>query len=236
MKSTLITISIALDYQKFGFSNSYNHLELNDTVKYLQSEKPDVIVIVAEDTDANKNDFKGLELLVLLRTENIRTHCIVLSFYNLKQLMCKTKLAYAIGTQCVSFYQLPIVGALQNAFIKIKDKTSTIKDLKRAYYSIIDITQFRHEFGNVWGLNILIDAYNQVFGLKGSDKIIKTDSTKAWHQFNYKLGKYLNYIGEKTPDENYLNIVKSSINSLQNIRNKKILYIDDKANDGWVQF
>lgn len=238
MKTLFITANVK-NYQSniFGNTEIYEFKNLNDTISYIRKNDIDVILIVAEDQLEGWNkEWGGLELLLLLRTENIRLHSVVFSFYSLKSIMERSHLSGAISTSCVSFFQLPFYYNLSKYYNSVKPKTSHYKELIQKYASIVNPIAFRHEFGNIWGLNILIDAYNLIFKLEKDRKIRKRDSLSIANQLNYRIGKFLNSKPDFEPSEQIIKETISHINAIKDIRNRKILYIDDKANEGWLDF
>lgn len=238
MKTLFIT-SNAKTHQSniFGNTEIYEFKNLNDSCSFIRKNDIDVILIVAEDKfEGGSNEWGGLELLILLRTENIRIHLVVFSFYCLKSILERTHLSGVLSTSCVSFFQLPFYCNLSQFYDSVKHKKSEFNELTQKYSSIVNPIAFRHEFGNIWGLNILIEAYNLIYELEKDQKIRKRDSLSITNQLNYRIGKFLNSKRDFDPDKQTKDKTKSHIKALKSINNKKILYIDDKANEGWLEF
>lgn len=200
-------------------------------IKYVQQSNADIIFIQAEQPATESDLYGGLELLIWLRIKGVNTHIVLVSFFSLEALMKNTKNAFILGAEGTTFCQMPFLPSSAE-LIELSKEPSKDDNLKTYLSSIFDIVHFRHAYANAWGLQRLVEVYNKIF-YNDKFKITPTNESKS---LNYNIGEFL----YKKNDSNITGFNNSDIvrfrNYIWKYNRLNILYIDDKADQGWLSF
>ena len=178
-------------------------------------------------------DQKGVELLIWLRIKGLINHVVLYSFETMHTLLNrepKHLLATSNGTTSI---QLPTDYKILN-LIELSRNKAGEDNLKATLKPISDIVQFRHIYANIWGLARLVGVFNE---LNPQTPFQRSIEENELGNINYRVSKYL-FEGQKDiiNDTEKKSIYALQQNIYTNKSKKSILYIDDKAEDGWFDF
>lgn len=153
-----------------GFDNleSYKlNNNINTDIEKIKKINADLLIIPLEQeiTYCENILFSGLELIIWLRLKNIKTHIIALSLYDAAQILKNTKYANILGTQSVSFFQIPFTRSIKRIEELIPLENSE-GDFLKYINGLVDIVSFRHREANWWGIKALYDVYNAAYDTK----------------------------------------------------------------------
>jgi hypothetical protein len=210
-----------------------NNLERD--IESIKNIKADLIIIPAEQstTYLDLHLLGGLELLVWLRIKGVDTHIVVTSFFPLQSVLQKTKLGFIFGSKGVSFHQLP--KRISHTYLEnlVTDKAKK-QNLKPYVSAIFDNVGFRHAYANIWGLTRLIEVQNKIFPKEPFEFNFVNNS--AINSLNYNIGRFLFSKKQSSIDKETEKKISDFSRALKNHKNLNILYIDDKADQGWLNF
>ncbi len=207
--------------------------EIKETIAYVLKSNAEVIIIQAEQTATETELYGGLELLIWLRIKGIKTHIVLVSLFSLEELIKNCKNAFILGSKGTSFFQIPFLPSSAE-LIELSKETSKDDNLKTYLSSIFDIIHFRHAYANVWGLKRLTEVHKLYF----PDFALEDDKVdKVSVSLNYNIAEFLySDKGKNTLSKDLDNDIKSSLGVIKSSHNLKILFIDDKAETGWLKY
>lgn len=206
---------------------------LPDVIKYVQESNADIIFIQAEQPAPESDLYGGLELLIWLRIKGVNTHIVLVSFFSLEALMKNTKNAFILGAEGTTFCQMPFL-PYSAELAELSKNLSKDDNLKTYLSSIFDIVHFRHVYANVWGLKRLTEVHKLYFPDfdLGNHKVDNVSES-----LNYNIAEFLfSEQGKNTLSKELDNDIKSSLGVIKSSHHLKILFIDDKAETGWLKF
>jgi hypothetical protein len=206
----------------------------------------DIICIVLEKPIENfplssNHPFPGLELIIWLRVHYINPPIIALSFANIGFVLKHTRFANILVSSGCTFAQLPFIDF--NVIVDKAAKSNYEKNnFKYCLQTTTDIVKFKHAYANAWGLERLIQAHNEIFS---KDQYTKYLNPYA-NDLHYNITRFLHQTNFNSDDsnfnsddqtENLKGAISYSLGNLRSkVKNKNILYIDDKAQEGWLFF
>lgn len=200
----------------------------------------DIICIVLEKPIehlplSSNHPFPGLELIIWLRIYHINRPIIALSFASIGIVLKHTRFANILVSNGCTFAQLPFIDF--KVIVEKATHTSYEKNnFKYCLQTTTDLVKFKHAYANAWGLERLIQAHNEIFS---KDQYTKYSNPYA-NDLQYAITKFLHHSNFNSDEQTTIKLKGAISYSLSNlrgkVRNKNILYIDDKAQEGWLGF
>ena len=160
--------TITIDYTK------HNVAQIADAIieTYGKEEKklPDDAVIFInvnlKTKDGNRQEQKGIELLIWLRIKEVMNHCVMYSFETVHQLLQRKPKHLILTSKGTSFVQLPSDFELNfDKLNKEKAEEDNLKNTLKAYFNKDNrenIDVFKHKGANWWGLKALCEVHKVV--------------------------------------------------------------------------
>lgn len=226
-----------LNYESIIHYNAKESLE--EIIEAIADINPDLIVL-ALDEKFNFSEIgeriSGHQLLVWLRIKYISTPILALGEKKIEEYLGKQE-SLIFGAKDTHIYCSGEKPNEEQLFaIPINEKETDYKKFLLAY--IGENSQLRHTFANIWGLRQLKIAYNECC-YKESDLRFDfrlDDTLKYGLQYNVFEYYYNNEDDINNKDE----IIQQARNlkylNLKNNKEINIVFIDDKAESGWLEF
>lgn len=223
-------------------NGSEHKIPESDLAKFTETLKKDTIndndvilinINIKPDTNAKRQDLKGIELLIWLRIKGVMNHAVLYSFETLHSFLNRNPKHLIATSKGTSFIQLPNdFNSLKLEILSMKkaEKKGVIEYLK----PVFNIEDFKHSEANWWGVKVLWGVYNIVN--TSSDKypdfiidkfsVLKNAVTKEIYEFGIEKIEYV--ISEETQRIND-NLVKTeaTINKLDCILSNTSLECKD---------
>ena len=178
----------------------------------------------------SRTQFEGIQLLKWLRIKGVMNHCVMASFmpYEMMTKMGVDKLFLASGG--LTFFQL------ENDWQQFKraksfSQEATSDEIKNYLRAGFNIIKFRHEYANVWGLKRLVSV-NKIF----SPTINISLKQSTGDSLDYNIAEFLYNKASGSLDAKIKSSIIRQLKKLQAYTNLHVLYIDDKADEGWLEF
>ncbi|MCC6447701.1 MAG: hypothetical protein IT215_03350 [Chitinophagaceae bacterium] len=117
--------------------------------------------------DGNRQNQKGIELLIWLRIKGIMNHCVMYSFETLHALLNRHTKHLIATSKGTTFVQLPS-DFKHLDLIKLCKEKADENNLKNTLKAIFNkdnqenIATFRHKDANWWGVKVMFDAYRVI--------------------------------------------------------------------------
>lgn len=226
-----------LNYESIIHYNAKESLE--ETIEAIVDINPDLIVL-ALDEKFNFSEIgekvSGHQLLVWLRIKYISTPILALGEKKIEEYLGKQE-SLILGAKDIHIYcsgEKPNEKQLLVTPIEVKE--TNYKKYLLAY--IGENNQVRHKFANIWGLRQLKIAYNECCYNENDLRFnFKLEDTFAYG-LQYNVFEY--YYNNKDDINNKDEIIQQARNlkylNLKNNREINIVFIDDKAESGWLEF
>lgn len=220
-------------------------LDLNTLAIKIKGEiihNNDLILININFNKNNRQEQKGIELLIWLRLEKVINHVILYSFQTLHELLSQCPKHLIATSKGTTFVQIPdkfkiideTLSKLDQGIDKLLIEENSLKESLKI---VFDNVGLKHRLANIYGLWFMFNTHNRYFpNEKLKFKTLSNDFIKNFDMLQLRIA---NYLIDKSNDENLeeelvekIEILKTKIKS----KNPQILYIDDKANIGWSDF
>ena len=140
----------------------------------------DVIIIIAislKPKGGNRQDQKGIEMLIWLRIKGLLNHVVLYSFETLHTLLNREPKHLIATSKGTTFVQLPCDFKKLHEILDKKKRDEMLladkENLKTVLKPAINIESIRHQEANWWGVKALWDVHNIV--LEGNQFIPYTD-------------------------------------------------------------
>jgi len=203
----------------------------SDIVKKI-SDSGQIICINAEGAFAKQDILaqQGIDLLIWLRCAHKIGNPIVLYGFQSVEIMLRQKPQSLILLSEGTYYiRLP------SSFSSIKNMNltgvSNWSAIKPYLKSALNMDYFRHRFANKWGIIRLSLAYDIL-----NKNIIDNDRQSVPQSLEEVIANFVYFRDKETPpNPRELGLYKRQINHYKKqLKEKKILYIDDQAKEGWA--
>ncbi len=209
---------IAVPY--IGFVETINYLD------NLKINEFDIIIINSEALFSNEDyyiDYKGILLLKWLRVfSKILNRILITGFVSREDLIKDNPKEFILFAPSTYFLQLPFSKDQFNNFklnsSRIKSEDALVKNYKPFIKPDFDIQQFGHSFANKYGLYLMEKMHKNFI----DKEYLNTEIESHEHLFEFIKADFIYGVENK---KEQLNKIKS--------KQKKILYIDDLAENGW---
>ena len=154
-------------------SESYVLNELANKINVKAKNEIDTVLLIninLKAKNSNRQEQKGIELLIWLRIKEILNHVVLYSFETLHSLLNRNPKHLITTSQGTTFVQLPdAFKDLQNNLSKKQeDKTKYLADpdnVRETLKPAFSIEKFRHREANWWGVKQLWDINNSIYDL-----------------------------------------------------------------------
>ena len=140
----------------------------------------DVIIFIAislKPKGGNRQDQKGIEMLIWLRIKGLLNHVVLYSFETLHTLLNREPKHLIATSKGTTFVQLPCDFKKLHEILDKKKRDEMLladkENLKTVLKPAINIESIRHQEANWWGVKALWDVHNIV--LEGNQFIPYTD-------------------------------------------------------------
>lgn len=208
--------------------------DINSDIEYIKNANPKFIVILLEIPCAKATTpFGGLEFIIWLRINAVKIPIIAISFQSLQSILKTTPYANIFASEGVFFCHYPREFDKDEILGQI-NRQSKLDTLKSALENCVDFSHFRHSYANIWGLKRLISTYNEIFkDSKFENQDIINETTLG---LDYHIARF--YFSKKVEANKYIiqHITKKANDLKNSLNNLRIVFIDDKANTGWLAF
>lgn len=219
-----------------GENASYSIIELeNHHRKIVWNSQQDVATIILINAEGlygsvNRDELSGIEILIWLRCRFYLVNPIILyGFQSASSILKKHPEHLVIHSDGCYYCRLPFQPErIMNLSV---DEVFHFSGIRKHLAAAFNMEVFRHKFANQWGVGRLKMASEFVLK-KTVVPVERIDSKEELiAKFIYASGQT-----EDAIDPNLLNQIQSSIQKYRNyIHTKKILYIDDQANNRWSE-
>jgi CheY-like chemotaxis protein len=137
-----------------------NPLNLEDLLLEIEDVVPDIIFMNASFSFGkdNKQQLKGIELLIWLRIKGINCHCVLYSFESFNAILERDIKNFIVSSKGTTFIQLPYDFRRLN-LEELKENKSDLQNLKKHLKPAFNIDEFRHREANWWGVKALWDMH-----------------------------------------------------------------------------
>jgi len=202
-------------------------------IEYLKNSNPTFIFILLEIPCAKSTtQYGGLEFIIWLRINAIKLPIVAISFHSLQNILKTTKYANIFADRATFFYHYPKDFDKDEIFKQIIQPTS-INSIKSALVNCFDISHFRHAYANIWGLHRLINTFNLIFI---ENQFLGTELVNEISLgLDYYIAKFY-YSQKENTNKYYIPHIQSKARELKQLTGLRIVFIDDKANTGWLSF
>jgi len=194
------------------------------------SEEKTIILINAEGlyNSDNREELPGVEILIWLRCKHYLVNPVIFyGFQTTASILHRHPEHLIIHSEGSNYSQLP--NSLEHISKMNFKEIDDLWGLRKHFSGAFNMELFRHRFANQWGVGRLKMASDIICNERPNidDDIDSKEELIA--KFIYVSGQT-----EDATDPNLLNQIQSSIQKYRNyIHTKKILYIDDQANNRW---
>lgn len=196
------------------------------------SEGKTIILINAEGlyNSDNREELPGVEILIWLRCKYYLVNPVIFyGFQTTASILHRHPEHLIIHSEGCYYLRLPF--NLNKIKSIVVDEVNDLSRIRKHLAAGFNMEVFRHKFANQWGVGRLKIASEFVLK-KTVVPVERIDSKEELiAKFIYASGQT-----EDAIDPNLLNQIQSSIQKYRNyIHTKKILYIDDQANNRWSE-
>ena len=196
------------------------------------SEEKTIILINAEGlyNSDNREELPGVEILIWLRCKHYIVNPVIFyGFQTTASILHRHPEHLIIHSEGCYYLRLPF--NLNKIKSIVVDEVNNLSRIRKHLAAGFNMEVFRHKFANQWGVGRLKIASEFVLK-KTVVPVERIDSKEELiAKFIYASGQT-----EDAIDPNLLNQIQSSIQKYRNyIHTKKILYIDDQANNRWSE-
>lgn len=218
-------------------SEGYELIELTSEIQGKAKDESDTVLLIninLKAKNSNRQEQKGIELLIWLRLKDILNHVVLYSFETLHSLLNR-KFEHLIATsKGTTVIQMPN-DFQKHDFVKLRIEKADEDNLKKVLRPAFDVFRFRHAYANVWGLKRLMEVHNYFFK-RFDKKLIKLD-IEITSSLEYNVAEYIFKRKSLQIDKKFewdinraLDELEAKLKSHSDIN---ILFIDDKASTGW---
>jgi hypothetical protein len=203
-------------------------------IEHIKNANPKFIIILLEIPCAKSTtQYGGLEFIIWLRINAIKLPIVAISFQSLQTILKATKYANIFASEGTFFCYYPKDFDKEDVLSQVH-KQSNLNNLKSALENCFDIAHFRHSYANIWGLKRLISTYNSIFTENKFSSIDVVDESILG--LDYHIAKF--YFSKKVETNKHFvqHITKKANEIKSTLNNLRIVFIDDKANTGWLSF
>lgn len=145
-------------------SEGYVLNELANEINVKAKNDTDTVLLIninLKAKNSNRQEQKGIELLIWLRIKDVLNHVVLYSFETLHSLLNRNPKHLIATSQGTTFVQLP--SDLGNINLENLSKISASEiNLQKTLKEYFDIYEFKHREANWWGLKQLYDVYNSL--------------------------------------------------------------------------
>ena len=179
------------------------------------------------------------ELLLKIRitkSENQRVHVCIIGNLPLEMVLRLEERALLMGSNGVSYLRLP--EKLSQELIKEKIGDNATEENTRSFISkLVEIRRLRHSYANVWGLDRLMEIHKKYYSdynWQPGDKY--DDDKKIKNSLGYQMAEYVFLKNEDIIEPQWK--TSMAVNGIKRVvalgQQINVLFIDDKAESGWL--
>jgi len=196
------------------------------------SEEKTIILINAEGlyNSDNREELPGVEILIWLRCKHYIVNPVIFyGFQTTASILHRHPEHLIIHSEGCYYLRLPFnLNKIKNIVV---DEVNNLSRIRKHLAAGFNMEVFRHKFANIWGINRLKIAHDQI--CCNNHDILNGIENKE-----ILIAKFI-YVSEKykdIKDKSLLKNIKKFVKQYQAyICNRKILYIDDQATKGWSE-
>lgn len=207
--------------------------DIHNDIAFIKSSKAKFLVVLLEIPCAKATTlYGGLEFIIWLRINAIKLPIVALSFQPLQDILKNTVYANIFSDKGTYYYHYPREFDKEEIFRKI-ETVSSINSIKKSLANCFDIAHFRHAYANIWGLHRLLNTFNLIFP---DNKFSCTEMVNESELgLDYHIARFY-YAQQENKNNFIINKIKEKFEKLKQKKDFRIIFIDDKANTGWLSF